>query len=476
MAIEKFANVLNLHPENALLAAWRHTLERHAGRPAILSAWGATLRTFLDVEHEAGALAHHFAALRAPAVVALQLGNEPTWPALLLALFRAGHIPLPLGRHLARADLREAIALCGAAALVTAEGGPLRVDHRPETGNPATPDAEFLKLTSGTTGTARAVRFRAEHLVADGAQICDTMGFGPEDLNYAAIPLSHSYGFSNLLVPLLCRGVRMAISDDHMPRAILAGLEATGATVFPGTPVFFDKLAGLDHIPRLPRLRLCLSAGAPLAVTVATAFTRKFGLKIHTFYGSSECGGIAYDTDDAPEYEAGHLGTPMRGVEIARLDPAGDLGPIAVRSPAVGLGYWPEESSEALRGGRFIPGDLIRWTPRGLTLEGRVSDVINIAGRKLNPAEVEAQIAAYPGLRQAVVFGIPSALRGEEAVACVAGDHLNRAALQRFCHDHLSQWQRPRDFWIVDEIPANDRGKISRRALAAEYLAQPRKP
>ena len=79
----------------------------------------------------------------------------------------------------------------------------------------------LLKLTSGTTAAPRAVRFRSAQLLADAEQICDTMGIFDADLNFAVIPLSHSYGFSNLITPLLVRGVPMAISNDRMPRAVL---------------------------------------------------------------------------------------------------------------------------------------------------------------------------------------------------------------------------------------------------------------
>ena len=75
-------------------------------------------------------------------------------------------------------------------------------------------------------------------------------------------------------------------------------------------------------------------------------------------------------------------------------------------------------------------------------------------------------------MAQVVVFGVASALRGEEPVACVAGAGLDAAAVQRFCHETLSPWQVPRAVWIVAEIPANERGKISRRALAARYAAE----
>lgn len=457
-------------PESAFLPAWQQTLAYFEARPAIFDEAGEIVRTFGEIEAESRMLGRQFDGIPARTVVALQLGNRPSWPALVLALARRHLVPLPLGGHLGKTELREALELCGAGALVTWEAGEVRMMRlRPDA--PAV-EADFLKLTSGTSGSARAIRFSAEALLADAENICDTMGFGADDLNYAAIPISHSYGFSNLITPLLCRGVPMALTEDKMPRALLAGLAATGATVFPGMPVFFDKLAGLETVPELPRLRLCISAGAPLSASVAEAFTRKYGLKVHTFYGSSECGGIAYDATEETQYEDGFLGTSMRRVTVHPLEYGGHEAPIEVRSEAVGMSYFPQPQPETLGDGRFVPGDLIRWEERGLYLAGRVSDLINIAGRKLNPAEVEAQIAAFPGLRQAVVFGVPSPLRGEEAVACVAGEQIDRAALQRFCHERLSPWQVPRDFWIVEEIPANERGKISRRALAEGYRAR----
>jgi len=116
-----------------------------------------------------------------------------------------------------------------------------------------------------------------------------------------------------------------------------------------------------------------------------------------------------------------------------------------------------------------MPDDFVTFGDRGMTIVGRGSDVINVAGRKLNPAEIEQRLRECPGVRQTIVFGVPSSLRGEEAVACVAGEGIDRESVLRFCRANLSQWQVPRDIWLVREIAANERGKISRRALAEEY-------
>jgi acyl-CoA synthetase (AMP-forming)/AMP-acid ligase II len=466
--------------QNPILAAWQTVLTRRRRDAAILTADGRTLRTFAAIEQEAAEMTEAFRDFPPASVIGLQIGNHPSWPAFVLALWRNGLVPLPLGRHMEAEELNLALDTCGSSVLFGRDES-VTVDEMLKTGRPGFTlnvwdgararwkgrHPDLLKLTSGTTSAPRAVRFRASQIMADCRNICSTMGITAPDLNFGVIPISHSYGFSNLLLPLLCEGVPMAVSDDRMPRAILHGLAATGATVFPGMPVFYDKLAGLEPRPELPRLRLCISAGAPLTRAVDERFTASFGLKIHTFYGSSECGGIAYDRSDEPSYCEGSVGTPMDQVEVT---PEPD-GRIVVRGDAVGEGYYPDDDCEVLSGGRFIPGDLIDWREGAMYLAGRASDLINIAGRKLNPAEVEAQLATFPGVKQAVVFGVPSRLRGEEPVACLAGDGLTREGLVRFCEERLSQWQRPRDFWIVPEIVVNERGKISRRALAEQYLA-----
>lgn len=439
-----------------------------------MDAGGRALRTFAGIESAAQQVARRWADIPPGAVVALQLGNSECWPEVLLALWRRRLIPLPLAESLEATERAATLAMSGAVAVVGLAAGELSIERGPGAAEAARwvgPVPDLLKLTSGTTSAPRAIRFRAEQLVADAAHICAGMGIRADDVNFGVIPFAHSYGFSNLLTPLLTHGVRLVASADRLPRAVLAGLAATGATVFPGTPVFFQKLAELEQLPALPALRLCISAGAPLPGPAAERFAARFGRKIHVFYGASECGGISYDAGADLRCEDGFVGTPLPGVEVV---PAGaSAGAVAVRSAAVGDGYFPADGDAALRGGQFVPGDLVRRGARGLYLAGRTSDVINVAGRKLNPLAVEARIAGCPGVTQVVVFGVPSALRGEEPVACVAGTGLDAAAVQRFCHETLSPWQVPRVVWIVAEIPADERGKISRRALAARFAAKP---
>src|SRR5262249_16258636 len=103
--------------------------------------------------------------------------------------------------------------------------------------------------------------------------------------------------------------------------------------------------------------------------------------------------------------------------------------------------------------------------------------VINVAGKKVNPAQVEAHLLRFSGVRQAAVFGRPSALRNEEVMACVvAGPGINESDLLEFCRVTLSTWEVPKAVFIVDAIPVNERGKISRSDLARRFARHDRSP
>src|SRR5207245_11090071 len=140
-----------------------------------------------------------------------------------------------------------ALKACGATAIVDLDDGEIRIARfhsEPAAWHGTAP--QFLKLTSGTTAAPRAIRFSAAQLAADCDTICDTMGISERAINFGVIPFSHSYGFSNLITPLLCCGVPLVASEDRIPRAILNDLARSGATVFPGMPVFYEKITELE--------------------------------------------------------------------------------------------------------------------------------------------------------------------------------------------------------------------------------------
>jgi long-chain acyl-CoA synthetase len=468
-----------------LLAAWRDTISCKGDRAAIFHSTGKIARSFRDIAESACAFEARIDSLLPGAVVAVQIGNHEDWPSVFIACLRKQLVVLPLDRSISEQQRDAALEICKANALVfnVPSGNDLevvRLNARDSTAAWNDDPPSLLKLTSGTTAAPRAIRFRSHQLLADCNQICDTMGISDGDLNFGVIPISHSYGFSNLLTPLIVRGVPMVLSRDRTPRAVLADLARTDATVFPGTPVLYHAFCDMDGVPVLSKLRLCISAGAPLTRAVAKKFLEKFNQPIHCFYGASECGGICYDRDGT-RFEDGLVGGPMRGVKIELVEPKSSSSQIRVRSAAVSDGYLREPDEQRLGNGVFVPDDLIAVVDRSrasvsktdvLKIVGRVSDVINVAGKKVNPAEIEAHLLRFEGVRQAVVFGRPAGagLRNEEVVAvCVLAPQVREDDLLRFCRAALSPWQVPKRILMVDTIPTNERGKIRRRDVALRF-------
>jgi long-chain acyl-CoA synthetase len=440
-----------MKPKDVLLERWIDILARKGDAPAIFNTRGEVVRTFRQIERNLESKIDDY--VQPGGVFPVQIGNHEDWPSILIACLRTQRIVLPLDESLTKQQADAAIS-------IAEKSSDLHWNENPPV---------LFKLTSGTTAAPRLIRFRSEQLLADCDQICETMEISDVDLNFGVIPVSHSYGFSNLLAPLIARGVPMVLSRDRTPRAVLDDLARTNATVFPGMPVFYQAFCEMEKVPALPKLRLCISAGAPLPLAVAKKFREKFGLAIHSFYGASECGGICYDREAKLEIE-GFVGAPMKDVDLEMIDSTSEASQVRVRSAAAGDGYFPEVDEEKLGNGFFTPDDLLAREDDGFKIVGRVSDLINVAGKKVSPAEIEEILLKLPGVRQAVAFGRQSALRNEEVAVCVVGDvDLTENKLLESCRKSLSTWQVPKRIFVVDSIPTNERGKINRRELAKRF-------
>lgn len=332
--------------------------------------------------------------------------------------------------------------------------------------------AAMLKLTSGSTGVPRATFTTESQLVADSRQIASAMGFGPEDTQLAAIPLSHAYGFSVLVIPLLLQGTPFVLRESFVPHQLTADARAFGVRRFPGVPFMFEHLS--QHPPEEPwpaGLQRLVSAGAPLGAAVARAFHARFGVKVHAFYGTTEGGGITYDDSDDPAI-ADTVGRPIDGVTVS-LRPEADVpgGRVHIRSGGVSAGYVGADQGDFQDDG-FLAGDYGTMDAHGrLKLEGRVSSFINVAGRKVQPAEVETVLREMPAVIDVRVVGAHDERRGEHVVACLVrrpgSAPLTTMAVRQFCASRLASHKIPRAVIFVDAIPLTPRGKTDRAALAA---------
>lgn len=385
------------------------------------------------------------AGIEARSLVPLQLPNGVDFIATILAIAKQDAIAVLIDRDASASEV---------AAIAEQFGSPRDLPS----------EARVIKLTSGSTGRPKGIVVSEANLRADCEHICRTMEIAPDDVNFGAIPLSHSYGFSNLVMPLITQGTPIVISNDYLPQSIIDRCNRYRCTVMPAIPMVFDHLAGT---PRgdgdFETVRTFISAGAPLPAAVSRRFRERFARPIHSFYGCSECGGISYDREGAAA-ERGNVGSAMHGVELTTASSR-----LEVESDAVALGYLHDAATfEPFPRRRFVTDDLATIDDRGMvTLTGRASEVINAAGKKVNPREVENVILQMEGVQQAKVYGEPAGARGDVvAAAIVASPGVTRDDVRAFCRQHLSPHKVPRIVKIIDQMPVDDRGKVRLSALA----------
>ncbi|MCX7868616.1 MAG: acyl--CoA ligase [Terrimicrobiaceae bacterium] len=439
------------------------------GRPAVLSAGGEVLRTFGEVRERGLACAEEFGrAGLGGQVVILAMENSPEWIEIFYGLLLAGAVPLPCEPP-ALAEVAAAWGPAGCQPRVVA-GKEVLGGIAGGGGMPAPPGAFLLKSTSGITSARRAIVFTAGQFAADIRNVRLGMGISEGDVNLAAVPFSHSYGLTSLVGMLLIGGVPLILAMDPLPRPLAAALGH--ATVFPGVPAQYRALAAVGRAGG--RLRLCISAAAPLAAADAQAFARAWGLKIHAFYGSSECGGICFDSTGELDVPEGYVGSPLPGVEVSEI-PAAEGLMIEVRGAAVGSGYQPACESDSLRDGVFRPADILQRSHGGYVVVGRQTDLVNIAGRKVPCARVEGRLRALEGVRDVSVFSLPGPDGSETLAACVVSD-LAVAELRKLCGGRFPAWEVPKHWFVVPAIPVDARGKTSRALLRRKYLGHPGLP
>jgi acyl-CoA synthetase (AMP-forming)/AMP-acid ligase II len=165
------------------------------------------------------------------------------------------------------------------------------------------------------------------------------------------------------------------------------------------------------------------------------------------------------------------VGTPVPGVrlELHSVDgfEAVEQGRVVVSSPAVANGYYPI-ADERLRAGVFASNDIGRLRGDELTLVGRIDDLINVRGTKVNPTEVERVILEMPVVEEVKVLGVPNEETGDQIVSAVVvarPETVSSEQIRAWCRERLSGFKIPRRFSFVEHIPRNDRGKLDRETL-----------
>jgi acyl-CoA synthetase (AMP-forming)/AMP-acid ligase II len=426
----------------------------HGDERAIVEAGNGSSATFSELDACADrwmrAHAPEPGQLRGRAVV-FAAANGIGWLEIFIGLLKVGAVAVPLDASEPPAAQRRLAKSLRAAALWNGTG----LEVLPDARCYRDPAVCLIKLTSGSTGRPRALIFTAGQMIADGRQVASTMGITRRDVNYALIPLGHSYGLGNLTLPLLVEGTPLVCGTAPLPHAIAADFARWKPTVFPGVPAMWRALGGSDIA--LDSLRLGVSAGAPLPPEVARDFERRFGNRLHGFYGSSETGGIAYDRTGSATLEGG-VGRAMRGVELEVLRGAR----LRVSSAAV---HTHGNRRRVGKHGAWIMPDRVAMDARGgLTLAGRRGATVKIAGRRVSLAEVAERLRQLPGVSD-VWVGIGAAT--DPVLGAVVATRSTPAEMRALLRADTAAWKIPKRLIAVAALPLTPRGKTDSRALQA---------
>jgi acyl-coenzyme A synthetase/AMP-(fatty) acid ligase len=224
----------------------------------------------------------------------------------------------------------------------------------------------------------------------------------------------------------------------------------------------------------LSRPRMVLSAGAPLKRRTVENFLQVTGKNICPLYGTTETGGISVGPHGVTVENVDSVGTLMLGAQ-ARIEPTSDpslpreIGRVAIRSTSMMAGYFTTAgiSTSHLDEGWFVTGDLGSIDDqREIRLIGRESEMINVAGMKVVPSEVEEVLATFPGVIECKVYAGQrrSGSQFVKAVVAAAAD-LDMQKLRAYCDEQLVYFKQPDVIHRLDALPRSGAGKIIKDQL-----------
>ena len=490
----------------ALERAARHFPDK----PAILFEDGRL--TYRELDRAAARTAHALASsgVGPGARVALFLPNIPAFAVAYAAVQKLGAIAVSANAMLTTGELAVLLEDSGAGFVFTVEalwprlaplvGDPVPRDRvvicegevdgvptleafgagRPDElpareMDPSAPAA--ILFTSGTTGRQKGATLSHANIVSNVSAVNRYMRTGPEDRLLVALPLFHVAAQNVLMNAGFAAAATLVLQRRFEVERCADSIEEHRVTVVTAVPTIYIGLLGAGVRPAALRsVRLYKSAAATMPVEIARRWRDTYGRTIMEGYGLTETSPAATFNHEH-EYRVGSVGTPIDMVDMRVVDeedrdvPPGAWGEVVFRGPNVMLGYWnrPEDTSRAMRGGWLHTGDVGHVDADGyLYLVDRVKDMINTAGLKIWPREVEEVLYRHPGIRECAVVGVPDPVKGELAKAVVVarpGLAPTGADLDAHCRAHLAAYKVPRAYEFVDELPKNAAGKVVKRVL-----------
>lgn len=344
-------------------------------------------------------------------------------------------------------------------------------------------DVAVLLYTGGTTGVPKGAMLTHRNVVANTIQFAEWYAFAPgEETSFCALPMYHSGGMSGVMnVPLYSAATLLVLGRFNAAAAARAVGRHRVTRLF-GVPTMFIALLNDEAGRRADysSLRACRTNAAPLPPAVKAAFDALVGREVLVEgYGLTETSPLTH-ANPVGRVKAGSIGIPLPDTDarIVDLESGADVAPgapgeLLIRGPQVMRGYWerPEATVAAIREGWLRTGDVAVMDAEGyFSIVDRKKDMINTAGFKVWPREVEETLYSHPAVKLAAVVGVPDDYRGEAVKAYVTlkDSHRGRvteAELIEFCRTRLTAYKAPRTVDFRDELPVSGSGKMLRRLL-----------
>lgn len=349
-------------------------------------------------------------------------------------------------------------------------------------------DRALMVYTSGTTGRPKGVVTTHANIEAQVRSLVEAWEWTEEDRILHVLPLHHVHGIVNALSCALWSGASCHILPDFDARAVWERFAEDELSLFMAVPTIYAKLIGTwregsreDKVrwsEGAKKLRLMVSGSAALPVRTMERWREITGHTLLERYGMTEIG-MALSNPLRGERVPGHVGTPLPGVEIRQVDEAGQVqesqrgsGELEVRGPGVFLEYWrrPDETAAAFNEGWFRTGDMAVVHEGQFRLLGRASiDILKTGGYKVSALEIEELFREHPQVSDCAVVAIDDPEWGDLVCAAVVlepGSSLDPFELRRWSKDLLAPYKVPRRMMVLDELPRNTMGKVTKPDLS----------
>jgi acyl-CoA synthetase (AMP-forming)/AMP-acid ligase II len=427
------------------------------------------------------------------AVVALKLTNRVEFATLLFASWRLGAAVTPVNPSLTESEVVRQLTDADAVLVVVEDDAPAvpgtptlsvgdvrrspRREIAPVTGDPAA--LALLIYTSGTTGAPKGVMLDHANLDAMVEMGRQGLKVGADDRCLLILPLFHVNGIVvSVLLPLVA-GASVVVAERFNPKSFFEVLEAQRPTYFSAVPTIYAMLASLpaEVVPDTSSVRFAVCGAAPASAELLERFESRYGFPLVEGYGLSEATcASTINPVDGPR-RAGTVGRAFPGQDVRIVLPDGTEAPtvvdreVTVRGANVMRGYLgrPEETAKVLIDGWLVTGDVGHLDDDGfLTLVGRSKEMIIRGGENIYPKEIEDVLASHPAVLEAAVIGVPDPVWGEVVIAYVEsapGQQVEPDLLKRFCSGRLSGYKRPVEIHVIEALPRNAVGKISKPTL-----------